>query len=119
MPRYRLSLSAQADVTRILDWSFENFGEAAEARYTALIAAAIRHAASRTDNIGFATHPEYGDGVLMWHLALSAKQSRGGPVRRPRHVLVCRREGDVLAIGRVLHDSMDPSRHLAPETDWD
>ncbi len=119
MTQHRLSMSAQADITRILDWSSENFGEAAEARYAALIAAAIRHAASRTNNIGFAAHPEYGDGVLTWHLALSAEQSRGGPVRRPRHVLVCRREGDVLAIGRILHDSMDPSRHLAPETDWD
>jgi toxin ParE1/3/4 len=118
MPQYRLSVSAQEDITRILDRSSENFGEAAEARYAALIAAAIRHAASLTDDIGFAAHPEYGDGVLTWHLAHSATLSRGGPVRRPRHVLVCRWEGDVLAIGRVLHDSMDPSRHLARETDW-
>lgn len=112
MSRYRLSKSAQQDIADALTWSYDHFGAEAEQRYAALIAAAIRHAAVTPDTIGFRWHPAYGDGVMTWHLALSVSRSATGPVKNPRHVLVCRREDEVLAIGRVLHESMDPLRHL-------
>ena len=44
-PGPHISGSAQNDIAHALEWSFENFGAAAEARYAALIAAAIAHAA--------------------------------------------------------------------------
>lgn len=115
---YRLTHLAQADISGILVRSHASFGEAAEVRYAALIAAAIRDAAERSTDIGFTSHPELGDGVLTWHLAQSRGRSREGDVRRPRHFLLCRREGEILAIGRVLHDAMDLQLHVTAEMDW-
>lgn len=118
MANYRLTHVAQADISGILTWSHESFGEAAEARYAALIAAAVRDVAERSDDVGFTSHPELGDGVLTWHLAQSRGRSRGGDVRRPRHFLVCLPDGEILVIGRVLHEAMDLQLHVSAGMDW-
>ncbi|QDP94844.1 type II toxin-antitoxin system RelE/ParE family toxin [Microlunatus elymi] len=112
--RYRLTRAVQADIVSILAWSEEQFGEEARERYQALIAAAVRDAASNPDPVGRIARPELGAEVFSWHLAQSRSRSRGGIVRRPRHFLICRREGEVLVVGRVLHDAMDPRRHVDP-----
>ncbi len=112
MTRYRLTHAAQTDILSILAWSHDQFGEEARQRYEALISAAIRDAAARNDELGRTPRPELGDGVFSWHLAQSRRRSRGGKVRRPRHFLTCRLDGDVLVVGRVLHDAMDLRRHL-------
>lgn len=119
MADYRLTHSAQADIVRILAWSEEEFGTDARNRYQALIATAIRDAASRADNVGHIDRPELGDGVFSWHLAQSRTRSPGVAVRRPRHFLVCRRDGEVLVIGRVLHDAMEPRLHVDSPQTWD
>ena len=115
--RYRLTHAAQADIASILAWSQEEFGVEARERYQALIAAAIRDVASRPDDVGHVPRPELGDGVFSWHLSQSRQRSRGGVVRRPRHFLICRREGDLLVIGRILHDAMDLQRRTDPQHD--
>jgi toxin ParE1/3/4 len=117
MARYRLTHAAQADIVSILAWSHDQFGEEARQRYEALITAAIRDAA-RGDEVGRALRPELGDGVFSWHLALSRTRSAGGSVHRPRHFLICRREGDILVVARVLHDAMELRRHLDPQEPW-
>ncbi|WP_246103356.1 hypothetical protein [Rhizobium straminoryzae] len=39
-----------------------------------------------------------------------------GIVRRPRHLILFRSiRPDLVGIGRVLHDSMELSRHLPPD----
>ncbi|WP_417215502.1 type II toxin-antitoxin system RelE/ParE family toxin [Arthrobacter sp.] len=111
MAAYRLGFAAQADIVEILAWSHERFGEEARLRYEKLLAAAMRDAASSADVERPAARPEGGPGVFSWHLARSRTRSSGGPVHRPRHFLVCRRDGGLLVIGRVLHDSMDTPRH--------
>lgn len=116
MANFRVSHAAQADIISILAWSNEQFGEEARRRYEALIAAAIRDAASRADDVGHTLRPELGDGVFTWHLSQSRTRSRGGSVHRPRYFLVCRRNGHLLAIGRVLHDAMDVQRYADPES---
>lgn len=45
MPDPHISAAAQADIAHTLQWSFDQFGADAEARYAALIATAIGHAA--------------------------------------------------------------------------
>ena len=115
MAGYRLTHAAQVDIVSILAWSDEQFGEEARKRYETLIATAIRDAASRTDEVGHTPRPELGDGVFSWHLSHSRAHSAGGKVRRPRHFLICRRDGDLLVIGRVLHDAMDLRRHVDPQ----
>lgn len=119
MAGYRLTHAARGDIVSILAWSDEQFGEEARKRYEALIATAIRDAASLIDDVGHTSRPELGDGVFSWHLSRSRTRSPGGKVHRPRHFLVCRRDGDMLVIGRVLHDAMDLRRHINPWRTWD
>ena len=115
----RFTHAAQADVVSILAWSHEQFGEEVRKRYEALIVTAIRDAAGCSSEVGRIARPELGEGVFSWHLTQSRTRSPGGLVRRPRHFLICRREGDVLAIGRVLHDAMELRRHLDPQQLWE
>ncbi len=119
MADYRLTHAAQADIVSILAWSDEQFGEQARKRYETLIAAAIRGAASQAGDLGQISRPELGDGVFSWHLSQSSSHAPGIRVRRPRHFLVCRQEGDVLIIGRILHDAMDPQRHVDTGQPWE
>ncbi len=119
MARYRLTHAAQADIVSILAWSNERFGAEASKRYEILIATAIRDAALRSDDVGHRPRPELGSGVFSWHLAQSRTRSPGGTVHRPRHFLICRRAGDLLVVGRVLHDAMELRRHLDPEQAWE
>ena len=119
--RYRLSASAQADVVEILAWSQAQFGEGARLRYEALLATALRDIAEQPDRAGSLARPELGAGVRSWHLRLSRTRSTGTPgaVHRPRHFLVYRLDGDLLVVGRVLHDAMELVRHLGPEQSWE
>lgn len=119
MARYRLTRIAQADIVSILAWSHDQFGEEARKRYEALIATAIREASKRSDEVGGTIRPELGDGVFTWHLARSRTHSSGGTVRRPRHFLICRLDGDVLVVGRILHDAVELRRHLDPQQPWE
>ncbi len=118
MGRYRLAHAAQDDIASILAWSDEQFGTQARQRYEALITTAIRDAAA-SDALGRKLRPELGEGAFAWHLAQSRTRSPGGTIHRPRHFLICRREDDVLVVGRVLHESMDLSRHLDQERTWE
>ena len=119
MAGYRLTHAARADIISILAWSHEQFGEGARKRYEALIATAIRDAASCSDDAGHTARPELGEGVFSWHLSRSRARAPGEKVHRPRHFLICRRDGDTLVIGRVLHDAMDLRRHVDPHQTWD
>lgn len=119
MARYRLTHAAQADMIVILAWSHERFGEEARKRYEALIATAIRDAAESSNQLGHTARPELGDGVYSWHLRQSRVHSPGGVVHRPRHFLLCRRDGDLLVVGRVLHDAMELRRHVDPQHAWE
>ncbi|WP_372698328.1 type II toxin-antitoxin system RelE/ParE family toxin [Arthrobacter sp. JSM 101049] len=119
MADYRVSRAAQADIASILGWSNEQFGEEARQRYEKLIVAAIRDAARTPDNVGHLARPELGRCVFFWHLCRSRATSTGGRVRQPRHFLLCRRDDDLLVVGRVLHEAMDPQRHLQAERTWE
>lgn len=119
MARYRLTHAARDDIVSILTWSHEQFGEEARKRYQALIVTAIRDAASRSDDGGRTPRPELGEGVFSWHLSRSRARAPEGKVHRPRHFLICRRDGDTVVIGRVLHDAMDLRRHVDARRTWD
>ena len=115
---FRLTESAREDIASILLWSYEQFGEQAQKRYEALIVAAIRDAATASDDPGLVERPELGDGVVSWHLSNSRYRSSGGRVNRPRHFLICRIDAGVLVVGRVLHDAMDVGQHVDPAHVW-
>ena len=117
-PEPHISGLAQNDIAHALEWSFENFGAAAEARYAALIAAAIAHAAQDPNALGFKKRTELPGDVLSWHLAQSVLHSPSGRVRQPRHLLICRWVGDQLQVARLLHEVQDPALNFDATTDW-
>lgn len=119
MAGYRLSHAAQDDTVSILAWTEKQFGEEARRRFEMLIATALRDAASRSDDVGHTSRAELGDGMFSWHLSSSRTHAPGISVRRPRHFLICRRDGDLLVVGRLLHDAMDLQRHIDPGQPWE
>ena len=84
----------------------------------ALIVAALRDVSSQP---GSPARPELGEGVRSWHLRLSREHARTdtGIVCRPRHFLIYRAQSQMTVIGRVLHDSLEPTQHLGSEDSWE
>jgi toxin ParE1/3/4 len=111
MARFRISRSAERDLIRILATSEARWGESARRRYAHLLAAAMRKAA--TDPFG-AVSRERSDlrpGVRSMHV--SHARSSSARVRSPVHILYYRQAGEgQIEIIRVLHQRMDPTRHL-------
>ncbi|MBX3029704.1 MAG: type II toxin-antitoxin system RelE/ParE family toxin [Chloroflexi bacterium] len=115
MARYRLTREAEADIESIASWSEARFGRESRRRYIALLVAAFLDVTEDPTRIGHVARPELGEGIRSWHLRGSRHHSTGRAVRQPRHILIYRVDGDVIEIVRVLHDAMDPRRHLDPD----
>lgn len=67
---------------------------------------------------GSRLHGEVGADTRSYHLSHSRLRVPDGTgvVGRPRHVVFYRLVGeDVLVVGRILHDAMEPGRHLAED----
>ncbi|MDP3747810.1 MAG: type II toxin-antitoxin system RelE/ParE family toxin [Phenylobacterium sp.] len=122
MAAYRLTEAAETDIVEILAWSETQFGGAARRRYERLIVAALIDIATDPIRPGSIARPELGPDVRSWHLRSSRERARDsdGVVQRPRHFLIYRRvDAALIAIGRVLHDSMELERHLQGPGAWD
>ncbi len=90
MASLRLTAQAQADISDILDWTGQHFGDAAQDRYEQLLSRALE---------GLEEDP-------LRH----SKADIG--VAHPRHLIVYQlQQGDVVNIVRILHDAMDFERH--------
>lgn len=110
MARFRLSEPAKADIASILRTS-----EPARVRYRALLAAAMRRIAADPNGRGTADRAGLGAGIRSFHIRHSRDESREAPVANPVHVVFYRvAEPGVVEIVRVLHDRMEPSRHVDP-----
>ena len=118
MARFILSPAAEYDISSILAWSHEHFGERARLRYEAFIVQAMVDAAENPRRPGSAARDEISAGVRtyhLWHSRDGVERVRGGAAR-PRHFLLYRAAGkNRVEIGRVLHDSMDLPSHLPDE----
>lgn len=75
MARYRLTNAVQADIVSILAWAHDQFGEEARKRYEALIATALRDAATRSDEVGGRSAPSWVTGCFpgIWRSAALAR----------------------------------------------
>lgn len=118
MTQFRISRAAEGDIVAILAWTESQFGAPARLRYEALIVAALREAADCRDGARSTPRPELGTGVYSWHLRQSVGKARGGRVRRPRHVILYRLDGELMVVGRVLHEAMDTRSHLEGDESW-
>lgn len=121
--RLRIASTAKDDIEDLLAWSEERFGVAARQRYEALLSRALLDIAEDMARPGVRTRPELGANVFSYHLFFSRERAteRAGRasarVLRPRHFLVGRIAAPGLVdILRVLHDSMEASRHLPEES---
>ena len=115
MAQFTLSPAAERDITSILSWTHEHFGEQARLRYEALLVQATVDVAEAPERPGSALRHEISSVARTYHLWHSRNHvdKALGRVRRPRHFLIYRFTDDnQIEIGRVLHDSMDLPSHL-------
>ena len=113
MAHFRLSRPAQADLVHILATSGERWGNEAKRRYAALLASAMRKAAA--DPMGPLTRGrgELDAGIRSFHIRHARGDDPEATVKQPVHVLYYRAiQPGLIEIVRVLHESMEPSRHL-------
>jgi toxin ParE1/3/4 len=113
MARFRLSGPARADVAHILATSAERWGVETRRRYAAILAAAMRTVAANPE--GPATRERAGllPDIRSFHIRHTRSQNAEARVGRPVHILYYRViEPGLIEIVRVLHDRMEPRRHL-------
>ena len=121
MARFRLARPAQLDLARILATSAERWGVDGRQRYAAVLADAMRQVADEPKGPLTKGRPELRSAIRSFHVRYAHRPAGAAKVGRPVHVLYYRvaQEG-VIEIVRVLHERMDPSRHLdEPLTDDD
>ena len=114
----RLSPLAESDIEGILDWTDKRFGESIRIRYEALLVQAMLDLTEDPKRVGVELRREIGKGIHSYHLRFSRDhvEKSIGRIRKPRHFVLFRQKSDgVLEVGRILHDSMELSRHLPPE----
>ena len=113
MARFRLARPAQIDLANILATSAERWGTDGRQRYAAVLADAMRQVAAEPNGPLTKKRPDLRGGIRSFHVRYARRSADTAKVRSPVHVLYYRiaQEG-VIEIIRVLHERMDPSRHL-------
>jgi toxin ParE1/3/4 len=113
MARFRLSRLAQADLARILATSAERCGIEGRRHYAAMLAAAMRKVAADPEGPTTRTRADLAPGLHSFHLQYTRANAGKAKVRRLVHILYYRAIApELIAIVRVVHEHMDPSRHL-------
>lgn len=114
MARYRLSAPAKADIAAILRTNEERHGKQARIRYRARLTAAMRRVAADPRGHSTADRTELFPGIRSFHIRHSRDESREAPVANPAHAIYYRvLQPGVVEVVRVLHDRMEPGRHIA------
>ena len=113
MARYQLSEPAKADIAATLRTSEELHGKEARIRYRACLTAAMRRVAADPSGLSTVDRPEVAPGIRSFHIRHSRNESREAPVASPVHVIFYRvLQTSVVEIVRVLHERMEPGRHV-------
>lgn len=109
---YRLTDAAASDISDILRATTRQFGPVQRRRYAALITSAIELAADQPNRPGSRSREELAAGLRSLHAEMAARR-HGAAV----HVVYYLREQpedgrDGIVVVRVLHERMEPLRHL-------
>jgi toxin ParE1/3/4 len=116
MARFRLSQLARADLAQILATSIERWGAEGKRRYAAVLAAGMRKVAAEPEGPTTRDRIELSRGIRSFHLRNARVGDAQAKVRRPAHVLYYRVvRPDLVEIVRVLHERMEPSRHVGAD----
>src|SRR5438067_681627 len=106
-----LSSAAEADLRDIVRWTVRQFGAVQATAYGQLLRDALNALEAGPDIIGARQREEIGAGYRTLHIARNR--------RRARHFILFRVAGPaderVIRVVRILHDAMDPARHLSDE----
>lgn len=97
-------------MTRALHFSQERFGEAASERYYSLLLRAFKLMVDEPFDSRSRTADAVSPGLRTLHLKRLVRP--GEQPRAPRHLLLYRIDGSTVRVIRILHDSMDLTRHL-------
>ncbi len=93
-------------------------GEAARVRYRGLLTAALRRIAADPQGLLTVDRSELFAGLRSLHIRHCRAESREAPVSQPVHIVFYRvAEPGLIEIVRVLHERMDPHRHMASENE--
>jgi toxin ParE1/3/4 len=113
MARFRLSRLAEADLTHILATSESRWGPEARRRYAAVLAAAMRRVAAEPEGATTRERAELLPGIRSFHIRQAGRDTSEAKVRRPVHIVYYRAASpDLIEIVRVLHERMEPRRHI-------
>jgi len=113
MSGFRLARPAQIDLVNILSTSAERWAAEGRQRYAAVLIAAMRQVAAEPDGPLTRKRPDLRSGIRSFHVRYARRSPEGATVRKVVHVLYYRvAEESVIEIIRVLHERMEPSRHL-------
>jgi len=108
--RVRLGAAAEIDFANILKWTTENFGARQARVYRDTLVHPIGELANGPDVLGSKARDEIMSGLRTLHVA-----RRG---HRGSHFLLYRTApDDTIEIVRILHDRMDPQRHVSSGDD--
>jgi toxin ParE1/3/4 len=114
---YRIARAARRDIESIQAESDLTWGAEAGRRYAALLMEAIRRVASDPDGRSTRDRSDLRSGLRSFHLRHVRREGRAA-VKKPVHLLIYRQIGpDLIEIVRILHERMDPERHLPLSTD--
>ncbi len=114
MGRYRLSAPAKADIAALLQASEAMHGLAARARYLGLLAAALRRVAALPTEPPAADRSDLIGNLRSYHIRHSRARNHEEPVGQPVHIVFYRMVAPgVVDVVRVLHERMDPRRHVS------
>jgi toxin ParE1/3/4 len=102
-----LAAAAQSDLDNIAAWTTENFGPAQAESYIEAILDTIDELTALNSSSRSLARDEVAKGMRTLHM-----RRRG---RRGRHFLLYSETEDEVKIQRILHDSMELSRHLPRE----
>lgn len=110
----RLTGPAKRDLSGLMEWTVQEFGERAALRYDALIKQALKDIGADPERPGSKERPEIMvRGARTYHLEFSRNRVSGSKVKKPRHFLLYRcRDDGVVEVARILHDGRDLQRHL-------
>ncbi|MGE5546755.1 MAG: type II toxin-antitoxin system RelE/ParE family toxin [Solirubrobacterales bacterium] len=103
----RLTEAAAADVADILRQTRRQFGPVQQETYARIIEAGTRLVAEDPCRGGARERAELARGLRSFHLELAAGRLGGAS-----HVLYYLDEPEAVIIVRILHERMDPDRHL-------
>lgn len=112
---YRYTGRADSDIEGILRYTDGRFGRAQRQRYAALIDRAASMIAADPMRRGSRPSDALPPGVRSFHIELAAR--RRGAAAHVLYYVQARLddERDGIVILRVLHERMDPARHLTDE----